>query len=105
MEIDFEEFAKNVEDDGKFGELGDDGKVLEEDDENDDEVGDIVGDLDFEDSHKDLFFEIDRGKQRHTSAMVSNSDLFKGLDEIKKKGQDKFNDLDERLKAIVGDSD
>jgi hypothetical protein len=42
-----------------------------------------VGDLDFEDSQKDLLFDMGR-KTRHTSAMVSSSELFKGLDEIKK---------------------
>ena len=45
-------------------------------------------------------FDVDR-KQRHTSAMVSSSELFKGLDEIKKKGDD----LDERLKMIVGEDE
>jgi len=33
--------------------------------------------------------------------MVSNSELFKGLEEIKKKGDD----LDERLKMIVGEDE
>jgi hypothetical protein len=93
--IDFNEFANNDE----VGEIGENGQVIKEDSEPElDEEEDQVGDLDFEDSNKDLF-EIGSRRQRHTSAMVSSSELFKGLDEIKKKGDD----LDERLKMIVGE--
>ena len=47
-----------------------------------------------------MFDNMDR-RPRHTSAMVSSSELFKGLDEIKKQGDD----LDDRLKMIVGEDD
>jgi hypothetical protein len=97
--IDFNEFTNIDEDDEKFGEIGDDGKVVDKEHASDkDELEDQVAELDFEDSGKGIMFEVGR-KQRHTSAMVSNSELFQGLEEIKKKG----NDLDERLKLIVGE--
>jgi hypothetical protein len=69
-----------------------------------DEEADMVGELgggigDFENSKKDNFFEVDERKMRHTSANVTiGTELFKGLDEIKKASEDPFNDLDERLK-------
>ena len=52
------------EDDGDFGELGANGKVIKEDSsgEGDDEANDMVGDIDFEDSKKDLRFDMDRGR-------------------------------------------
>ena len=105
-DIDFEEFAAGVDiqDDGKFGELGPDGKVINNEDEDDEEADDHVPDLDFEHSQKEDFFfgGMDR-RQRHTSAIVSNTELFKGLAEIKKKGKE--GDLDERLKMIANEND
>jgi hypothetical protein len=57
-----------------------------------------VGDLDFELSKKDMQLEMGTN-QRYSSTIVSTSELFKGLDDIKKKGDN----LDERLKMIVGE--
>lgn len=99
--IDFNEFTNVDEDDEGFGEIGPNGKVIKEDSEGADELNDMVGDLDFEDSKKDMMFDLGDRRQRHTSAIVSNSELFKGLEEIKKKGDD----LDERLKMIVGEDE
>ena len=100
--IDFNEFTNVDEDDEGFGEIGANGKVIKEDSEGDgEEADDMVGDLDFEDSKKDLMFDMGDRRQRHTSAIVSNSELFKGLEEIKKKGDD----LDERLRMIVGEDE
>ena len=57
--IDFNEFTNVDEDDEGFGEIGANGKVIKEDSEGDgEEADDMVGDLDFEDSKKDLMFDM-----------------------------------------------
>lgn len=56
--IDFNEFTNVDEDDGQFGEIGANGKVIANEDSDGEEAEDQVGDLDFEDSKKDFMFDM-----------------------------------------------
>ena len=82
---------------------------LDNDDDIDEEA-DVVGELGtgdkiFDSSQKnDLFADLN-SRQRTASASVIDSDLFKGLEEIKKECEDPFNDLDDRLKQAAMQTD
>ena len=96
----------DFDDDGAFGEMGADNKVIKSNIDNDDDIdeeADVVGELGagkdiFDNSEKNEMFDNLNARVRTTSASVINSDLFKGLEEIKKECEDPFNDIDERLK-------
>lgn len=100
-------------DDGAFGEIGADNKVVQSKLDNDDDLdeeADIVGELGagqdiFDNSAKNDLFDNLNARGRTASASVINSDLFKGLEEIKKECEDPFNDLDERLKQAALQTD
>ena len=68
-------------------------------------VGELGGADIFDTSKKDDYFDIDNRKMRNTSVNVIGSELFKGLDEIKKASEDPFSDLDDRLKEAAKQTD